>query len=83
MGLLRWMRGNRTTSVRAVSMGMEMFHAVFNGNKATEIVERDARRRIGTPSRLSPGDPDDNPDLDDDGQGPLHLPDDWKRTPDR
>jgi hypothetical protein len=81
MGLLRWMRGDRRTSVRALSMGMEMVHAVFNGNKATEIVERDTHRRIGTPSRLSPGDPDRDPD--DDGQGPLDLPDDWKRTPER
>ncbi len=74
MSLLRRLRGERTTSVRAVGMGMELVHALFNGNKQVEIAEREHRRRTGTPSRLTAGDP---------GTGPLDLPEDWKRTSDR
>lgn len=74
MGLLRRLRGERTTSVRMIGMGMELVHAMFNGNKHVQVVEREHRRRVGTPSRLSPGDP---------GTGPLDLPEDWKRKPDR
>jgi hypothetical protein len=72
MGAMRWLRGGRTTSIRAVSLGLEMVHAVFNGNKVTQVSEREKERRVGTPSRLSPGDP---------GAGPLDLPQDWRRRP--
>ncbi len=68
MDLLTWMRGSRTTSVRAVGMGMELVHALFNGNKQVQVVEREHEKRVGKPSRISPGDP-----------GPIDLPDHWKR----
>jgi hypothetical protein len=72
MSLMSRLRGGRTTSVRAVGMGMELVHALFNGNKHVQVAERELEKRVGTPTRLSPGDP---------GKGPLDLPDDWKRKP--
>lgn len=70
--MLEWFRGDRRTSVRAIGMGMELVHALFNGNKHVQVVEREAERRVGTPPRIAPGDP---------GEGPLDLPPDWKRKP--
>lgn len=71
MDLLTWLRGSRTTSVRAVSVGLEQLHAAFAGTKHLQIEEREYRRRIGNPSRLVAGDPGEN--------GPLDLPDSWKK----
>ncbi|MBK8076208.1 MAG: hypothetical protein IPK24_11730 [Kineosporiaceae bacterium] len=74
MGLLRWFRRDRTRSVTAVGIGMEMVHALFNGNKHVQVAERKQEKRVGKPNRLSPGDP---------GAGPLDLPDEWKRPPEQ
>jgi hypothetical protein len=58
--------------VRVIGMGMEMVHALFNGNKQVQVVERETERRVGMPHRIAPGAP---------GAGPLDLPPDWKRDP--
>ncbi len=74
MGLLRFFRGDRKTSVRALGMSMELVHALFNGNKQVQVAEREQEKRVGKPTRLSPGDLT---------AGPLDLPDDWRRTPEQ